>query len=92
MDMDVKSIFDKMLYFCSKDFNVMETINKKQERMMRITRMVSQLSAQEQTELLRRLEQKIMSEKAQKLAGSIIKNRLTMSEIVEEVRKTRGER
>lgn len=68
----------------------METVVKKQERVTRITRMVNNLSAKEQTELLRRLEQKVMVEKAQKLAGGIVKNNLTMAEIVNEVRKTRA--
>jgi len=67
----------------------MEAISSKQERVTRITRMVSQLSAEEQTELLKRLEQKIMLEKAQKLAEGVTKNSLSMAEIVNEVRKVR---
>jgi hypothetical protein len=67
----------------------MEAISSKQERVTRITRMVSQLSAEEQTELLKRLEQKIMIEKAQKLAEGVTKNSLSMAEIVNEVRKVR---
>lgn len=67
----------------------METISSKRERVTRITRMVSQLSAEEQTELLKRLEQKIMLEKAQILAEGVTKNSLSMADIVNEVRKVR---
>jgi cell division septum initiation protein DivIVA len=67
----------------------METISNKKERVTRITRMVSQLSAKEQTELLKRLEQKLMIEKAQKLAEGVTKNSLSMADIVNEVRKVR---
>lgn len=67
----------------------METISSKRERVTRITRMVSQLSAEEQTELLKRLEQKIMLEKAQRLAEGVVKNSLSMTDIVNEVRKVR---
>lgn len=68
----------------------MEAVSSKQQRVTRITRMVRQLSEQEQTELLYRLEQKIMTEKAHKLAGSVVKNNLTMTDIVNEVRKVRN--
>jgi len=67
----------------------MEAISSKKERVTRITRMVSQLSAEEQTELLKRLEQKIMIEKAQKLTEGVTKNSLSMADIVNEVRKVR---
>ncbi len=67
----------------------MEAISNKRERVTRITRMVSQLSAEEQTELLKRLEQKMMLEKAQKLAEGVAKNSLSMTDIVNEVRKVR---
>jgi len=67
----------------------MEAISSKRERVTRITRMVSQLSAEEQTELLKRLEQKMLLEKAQKLAEGVAKNSLSMTDIVNEVRKVR---
>jgi len=67
----------------------MEAISSKKERVTRITRMVSQLSSEEQTELLKRLEQKIMIEKAQALAEGVTKNSLSMADIVNEVRKVR---
>lgn len=70
----------------------MVTITNKKQRVSRITSMVNKLSAQEQNELLKRLEQKIMEEKAQKLAGGVIKNNLTMSGIVNEVRKARNQK
>ena len=70
----------------------MVTITNKKQRVSRITSMVNKLSAQEQNELLKRLEQKIMEEKAQKLAGGVIKNNLTMSGIVNEVRKARNKK
>lgn len=70
----------------------MVTITNKKQRISRITSMVNKLSAQEQNELLKRLEQKIMEEKAQKLAGGVIKNNLTMSGIVNEVRKARNQK
>ncbi len=68
----------------------MEEVSNKQQRVARITRIVNQLSAQEQNELLRRLEQKVMVEKAQKIAAGVTKNSLTMAEIVNEVKKVRS--
>ncbi len=68
----------------------METIITKEERVRRITRVFNKLSIQEQNELLKRLEQKVMLEKAEKLATGIEKNSLTMDDIVNEVRKVRN--
>lgn len=68
----------------------METISKKEERVRRITNVFSKLSVKEQNELLKRLEQKIMIEKAEKLANGVLKNNLSMDDIVNEIRKVRN--
>lgn len=79
----------KILYFCLKRL-YMETISKKEERVRRITNVFSKLSVKEQNELLKRLEQKIMIEKAEKLANGVLKNNLSMDDIVNEIRKVRN--
>lgn len=68
----------------------METLGTTEERVKRITRIFNKLSVPEQNELLKRLEQKLMIENAERLANSVEKNNLTMMEIVNEVRMTRN--
>jgi len=57
---------------------------------MKIKSIKEERSAQKQNELLKKLEQKIMIEKAEKLVKGIEKNNLSMVDIVKETRKARN--
>ena len=70
----------------------MEMTGKKKSVVTRINQIVKQLSEEEQNELLRDLEYKIMKEKARKISKGIKKNNLTMADIVEETRIVREAR
>lgn len=69
----------------------MITIKNREDRVKSITRIVSELSTDEQEVLLKGLEKKRLLEKATQLASAVADNKLTMQNIVAEVIAARAE-
>ena len=69
----------------------MATLQTTSVRAERIAWLVSELPDNQQEELERQINKLLMMIEAEKLAKSTKKNKLTMKEIVDEVRKVRHE-
>ena len=68
-----------------------QTINSK-KRLEEITKMVKRLNAKQQETLLNELRKQELLAEAEELSGSVSPNKISMQDIVKEVRKVRAER
>lgn len=68
-----------------------QTLTLNNAREIRIARLISKLEQRQQEVLENELETYILQSKASELDKSVKKNEITMSEIVEEVKKARNE-
>ncbi|MBQ1731035.1 MAG: hypothetical protein II575_02760 [Bacteroidales bacterium] len=68
-----------------------QTLTLNNAREIRIARLISKLEQRQQEVLENELETYILLSKASELDKSVKKNEITMSEIVEEVKKARNE-
>lgn len=68
-----------------------QTLTLNNAREIRIARLISKLEQRQQEVLENELETYILLSKAAELDKSVKKNEITMSEIVEEVKKARNE-
>lgn len=68
-----------------------QTLTLNNAREIRIARLISKLEQRQQEVLETELETYILLSKAAELDKSVKKNEITMSEIVEEVKKARNE-
>lgn len=68
-----------------------QTINSK-KRLEEITKIVKRLNAKQQETLLNELRKQELLTEAEELAGSVSPNKISMQDIVKEVRKVRAER
>ena len=69
--------------------NVVDTATSNDDRLQRINLMVSSLEEEQQVELEKQLRILLLLNQAQEIDSSVKKNNISMSEIVEEVRKAR---
>lgn len=81
------------LYYSTIKFRPMavQTINSK-KRLEEITKIVKRLNAKQQETLLNELRKQELLTEAEELAGSVSPNKISMQDIVKEVRKVRAER
>ena len=68
-----------------------QAINSK-KRLEEITKIVKRLNAKQQETLLNELRKQELLAEAEELAGSVSPNKISMQDIVKEVRKVRAER